>query len=200
MKKSNNLLFCSALFLKFKQIPQKMFCALCGLSSRPLREIFLASPRKVAIERSLIKSSNSSRMRTTLTKFFSLLFFIILSACGNKMELDENAVPKTLIIGIFVEEGPEASMERYGPIGKYLEKKLGMKVEYTLTTDYTAVIEAIRAKKIHVAYLPPFSYVLAKKKTGIDVMVTTGIDGKPYHYKSAIITGKNSGIKSLDDV
>jgi phosphonate transport system substrate-binding protein len=116
------------------------------------------------------------------------------------MELDENAVPKTLIIGIYVEEGPETSMERYGPIGKYLEKKLGMKVEYTLTSDYTAVIEAIRAKKIHVAYLPPFSYVLAKKKMGIDVMVTTGINGKPYHYKSAIITGKNSGIKSMDDV
>ena len=38
------------------------------------------------------------------------------------------------------------------------------------------------------------------EKTNIDVMVTVGVNGKAHNYQSMIITGKNSGIKSMEDV
>ena len=124
----------------------------------------------------------------------------MLASCTNKLTLDENSVPETLLIGVYVGEGPEATIDRLTPVQKYLESKLKIPVELVKATDYTAVIEALRAKKIHMAYLPPFAYVLAVEKIEIDVLVTLGVNGKPSNYQSIIVTGKDSGMKTMEDV
>ena len=127
-------------------------------------------------------------------------FLFVLVGCTNKLTLDENSVPQTLLIGVYVSEGPEATMDRLTPVQKYLESKLKIPVELIKAADYTAVIEALRAKKIHMAYLPPFAYVLAAEKIEMEVLVTLGVNGKPYNYQSIIVTSKNSGLKTMDDV
>ena len=47
---------------------------------------------------------------------------------------------------------------------KYLETELGMKIKTLTATDYTSVIEAMRADKIDVAFVGPFSYVLTAER------------------------------------
>src|SRR4051794_13566731 len=120
-----------------------------------------------------------------------IFIFLLLFGCKNNINLNNDGIPEKLVIGVFAGEGQEAITERLGPIERYLEKKLGMPVDLLMTTDYTSVIEAIHAKKIHVAYLPPFSYALASKKRDLDVLVAMGVNGQPHYYKSIIITGRN---------
>jgi len=139
-------------------------------------------------------------MRAIVILFILLVTFFMISACKNKVALDDHNTPHTLLIGVFAGEGPDETRDRLGPIGKYLEKKLGMPVEFVMTTDYAAVIEALHARKVHVADLAPFSYVMAKNKDDVRLLVTYGVNGKPYQYRSAIITGGNSGVKDMDDV
>jgi len=131
---------------------------------------------------------------------FSLLIIIAFAGCKNKASLNDKGIPKTLVIAVFGSEDPRLVRAVYEPIGKYLSKKLNMPVEMLYTTDYAAVIEALKAQKVHMAYLSPFSYVIAAKNAKITPIILLGAGGKPYMYYSNIITRKESGINSMADV
>jgi len=139
-------------------------------------------------------------MKARIVTFIVLLIYLNIMGCKNKAALDDNGAPKTLIIAVFGGESPGLIKTVYEPIRKYIEVKLGMPVEMVYTTDYTAVIEALKSKKVHVAYLSPFSYVIAAKNANITPIAVLGADGKPSLYNSNIITGIHSGINSMADV
>ncbi len=130
-----------------------------------------------------------------------LLAVTLLGGCKNKAELDGNGMPGKLIVAVYAGgDNPGAVKSAMGLFSAYLEKKLGMPVEFHFTTDYTSVIEAIEAKKTHIAYLSPFSYVLASQKHNITPIVTLGEDGKPTMYHSVIFTNPGTGVNSIEDL
>ncbi len=135
-----------------------------------------------------------------IRKLFILFIFIGIVGCKNKMQLDSKGVPQTLVIAIFAGDDPQQTGNKLLAIGEYLEKKLNVKVELVKTSDYTAVIEALNAKKAHMAFMSPFSYVLGSKKCALEPLVNIGINGKPRSYHSVIVTNKNTGLKTMDDV
>ena len=139
-------------------------------------------------------------MKRIATSLISIFLCSVLIGCESKMSLDARGVPKTLIVGVFAGDEPDNALKKLNAIGKYMERKLGMKVEYIQTSDYTAVIEALRSKKIHMAHMSPFSYVLASEKNHLNLLVTMGIDGKARSYRSLIFTHKGSGLKTMEDV
>src|ERR1700760_4108322 len=106
-----------------------------------------------------------TRKANILFTFFIMLF--ALYGCGNKADLDANGVPHKLIIAMYQGDNPAQIKSAMEPLGKYLQKKLGMEVEFIFTTDYTTVIEALRSKKVHMANLGPFAYIIATRKPGL---------------------------------
>jgi phosphonate transport system substrate-binding protein len=140
-------------------------------------------------------------MKAIVTGAYFLLTLLALSACHNKAELDSNGVPGKLIVAIYAGgDNPGAVKSAMAQFGGYLEKKLNMPVEFVFSTDYTSVIEAIQAKKAHIAYLSPFSYVLGSQKHDITPIVTLGENGKPAMYHSVIFTNPGTGINSISDL
>lgn len=132
---------------------------------------------------------------------FILLFIIVFFNIGcNSNSLDKNGNPATLIIGVYSGDNPSQTKEHIIPFQHYLEKEIGTKVSFIFTTDYTTLIESIQRKKIHVAQLSPFAYVLATRKPGLTPLVTIGINGQNSSYHSIIFSNPASGIKSLEDV
>ena len=130
-----------------------------------------------------------------------LLLLTLVSSCKNQVELDSNGVPGKLVVAIYAGgDNPGAVKSAMAMFGSYLKKKLGMPVEFNFSTDYTSVIEAIRAKKAHIAYLSPFSYVLAAQTHDITPIATLGENGKPSMYHSVIFTNPGTGINSMADV
>jgi phosphonate transport system substrate-binding protein len=103
--------------------------------------------------------------------------------------------------GLIPADDAQEMLREYETVADYLGKKLNMKIELTVTDDYTAAIEAMRAKHIDMAWFGPLSYVLANDVADAEAIVN-GIrsDTGKSTYKSVIITRADSGIETLDDL
>lgn len=70
-----------------------------------------------------------------------------------------------LRVSAIPDEAPTELQRKFTPLGKYLERETGMKVEFIPVTDYAAVVEALATHKIDLAWLGGFTYVQAKLRT-----------------------------------
>lgn len=106
-----------------------------------------------------------------------------------------------LTIGLIPSEDSQAMIESSKLVLDGLEKQLGMPVEPFVATDYNGIIEALRAGKLDVAYLGPFSYVLAASVADVEAfaVAVTKKTGQSA-YKSLIVARKDSGINTLADL
>jgi len=140
-------------------------------------------------------------MKKLVVSMMILAALFTLPGCHNSADLDANGMPGKLVIAVYVGgDNPNGVRAAFQVIKGYFEKKLGMDVDFVYATDYTSIIEAIRAKKAHVAYLSPFSYILASQTHDITPIVTVGQGGKPHMYHSVIFTNYNTHLNSMDDV
>ena len=96
------------------------------------------------------------------------------------------------------DESPTELARKAGPLVKYLEKQLGMKVEWTPVTDYAAAVETLVNKKVDLAWFGGFTFVQANHRSGGKVLplVQREEDEK---FRSVFITS-DPAIKSLADL
>lgn len=97
------------------------------------------------------------------------------------------------------DESPTELARKFAPLGKYLEKELGVKVEWTPVTDYAAAVEAVVNKKIDLAWFGGFTFVQANVRSGgkIVPLVQREEDEK---FRSVFITEAGSKINKLEDL
>jgi phosphonate transport system substrate-binding protein len=134
-------------------------------------------------------------MRRLLLLGYSLyLLTLSLVACG-----DSGKGGKILRVGFVPAEDAQQVLQNAQPIIELLRQKLGMEIQPFVAADYTGIVEALRVKKLDVAFLAPASYVLAKNEANIKVILKSERKGIPYYY-AAIITRADSGIKTLEDL
>lgn len=106
--------------------------------------------------------------------FLSLMTAVaLMSMITGALQAEE----KCLVMGLIPAEDPKAMMEQYTPMKNWLEKELGRCIKLFTATDYTGVIEAMRAKKADIAWFGPFSYVLANGRAGAEAFAV-GMDEK----------------------
>src|SRR3989344_9273567 len=108
---------------------------------------------------------------------------------------------QVLKMGLIPADDAEEMLRNYEPVRNYLSEKLGIPVEIQVASDYTAVIEAMRAKHIDMAWFGPFSYIIAANVANAEAIVN-GVrrsDGKS-DYHSIIVVRADSGIKTLQDL
>ena len=122
------------------------------------------------------------------------LTLLSLMACGKP-----RSAGQALRVGFVPSENVQQVAQNAQPIVEILHKKLGMEVEPFVAVDYTGVIEALRAKKLDIAFLTPASYVLAKNEADIQVVLKSHRKGLASYY-AAIITRADSGINSIKDL
>lgn len=103
-----------------------------------------------------------------------------------------------LTIGLIPSEDSQAMIESSKQVLDDLQAKIGMPVVPFVATDYNGIIEALRSGKLDVAYLGPFSYVLATSVADVEAfsVAVTKKTGQSA-YKSVILARKDSGIHSL---
>jgi phosphonate transport system substrate-binding protein len=82
----------------------------------------------------------------------------------------------------------------------HLHNSLQLEVKPFVATDYNGVIEALRAKKLDVAFLGPFSYVLANAVADVEAFAVPETEKQGSTYHSIIIARKDRNIGSLKDL
>ena len=108
---------------------------------------------------------------------------------------------EVLRMGLIPADDADEMLRNYEPIKEYLSVELGIPVEIQVTSDYTAAIEAMRAKHIDMAWFGPFSYIIAANVAGAEAIVN-GVKASTGSatYKSVIIVNADSGIETLEDL
>ena len=96
------------------------------------------------------------------------------------------------------DESPTELARKAGPLMKYLEEKLNVKVEYTPVTDYAASVEALVNKKVDMAWFGGFTFVQAYSRSGGKVIPVVQRE-EDEKFKSVFITG-DPAIKTLADL
>ncbi len=107
----------------------------------------------------------------------------------------------TLTVGLIPSEDSRAMIANSQVMMDQLARALGMTVKPFVAADYNGVIEALRSKRLDVAYLGPFSYVLGATVAPIEAFAVaeTKKAGRTF-YHSLIVAHKESGIKSVTDL
>lgn len=126
--------------------------------------------------------------------FGAALLVVLALACGRS-----EGQRQVLRVGFVPAENAQEVARNAQPIVDILHRELTVEVEPFVATDYTGVVEALRSKKLDLAFLSPASYVLAKSEADVKVILKSQRKGSPYYY-AAIITHRDSDIKSLKDL
>ena len=137
-----------------------------------------------------------------LSKFLFLALFFLVGlirfidfADANELGSRENPLRM-----MFVPSGDSQVILKGGEeIARRLEKVTGLHFKTSVATSYAAVIEAMGAGKVDVGWLATFSYVLAREKYGVDIILIVIRFGSPF-YRGQILVGADSGINKLADL
>jgi phosphonate transport system substrate-binding protein len=131
-----------------------------------------------------------------LTSVRTLLAALSLSAASVAFAQDV----KEINFGIIATEKAGALRQMWEPFLTDMSKATGLKVNGFYATDYAGIIEAQRFNKIQVAWYGNRSAMDAVDRSNGEVFAQfVDLDGTPGYY-SYLITHKDSGITSLDQV
>jgi len=109
------------------------------------------------------------------------------------------AQPAVFKVTTIPEEAATEQMRKFGPLSKYLERKLGTKVEFTPVNDYPAAVEALVNKQVDLVWFGGFTHVQAQIRSGGKIIPIAQRE-EDAQFRSVFIAQKDSGIKSLADL
>ena len=107
--------------------------------------------------------------------------------------------PGMLRVTTIPEEAATEQARKFGPIVRYLERVLGMKVEFTPVNDYPAAVEALVNRQVDLVWFGGFTHVQAQIRSGGKVVPIAQRE-EDAQFRSVFITQADSGIKTLADL
>jgi phosphonate transport system substrate-binding protein len=135
------------------------------------------------------------KARTT----YVILFVILVAAFSGIVPRAWAQSKSDLVMGLIPAENNEEIRKTFEPMRAYLEKKLNRHVKMYTATDYSSIIEAMKKKRVDIAFFGPLSYVLAEQEAGAEAFAV-GVEGNRKTYKSLFVVPGNSPIKSIQDL
>jgi phosphonate transport system substrate-binding protein len=104
---------------------------------------------------------------------------------------------EVLKVSAIPDEAPTELLRKFKPLGAYLEQQLDMKVEFVPVADYAAVVEALAADRVDMAWLGGFTFVQTRLKTGNAVPLVQRAEDEQFTSK---IISADPAVKSLQDL
>jgi phosphonate transport system substrate-binding protein len=127
--------------------------------------------------------------KTLLTSSIAAALMLAAAPASAQNVLRVSAIP---------DEAPTELQRKFKPLGEYLEKKTGMKVEFTPVTDYAAAVETLINKKVDMVWFGGFTFVQAKVRSNNEITpLVQRLEDESF--KSVFITTKKD-INALSDL
>lgn len=119
---------------------------------------------------------------------------VMLAAAGAQAQ----AVPGVLRVSAIPDENPTELQRKFKPLGDYLAKATGLKVEFTPVTDYAASVEGLVNNKLDMVWFGGFTFVQAKvRSNGKVVPLVQRLEDASF--RSVFVTTDKS-INTLEDL
>jgi phosphonate transport system substrate-binding protein len=136
-----------------------------------------------------------STSRVLKTMFAAATVSLSFAAAGGAYAQN---TPGVLRVSAIPDEAPTELQRKFEPLGKYLSKATGLKVEFTPVTDYAASVEGLINRKIDMVWFGGFTFVQAnvRSKGQVVPLVQRAEDEK---FRSVFITTKPD-INKLEDL
>ncbi len=132
-----------------------------------------------------------------LNRLLTLAVSVVLIAASAVTAANQPNGTKVLRISAIPDEAPTELQRKFKPLGAYLEEQLGMPVTFTPVSDYAAVVEALAAERIDLAWLGGFTFVQARLRTGTAIPLVQREEDR--NFTSKFITS-DPGVSSLADL
>jgi phosphonate transport system substrate-binding protein len=108
------------------------------------------------------------------------------------------ATPGVLRVSAIPDEAPTELQRKFKPLGDYLAKATGLKVEFTPVTDYAASVEGLVNNKIDMVWFGGFTFVQAKVRSGGKVVpLVQRVEDEKFR---SVFISTDKRIKSLADL
>ena len=139
--------------------------------------------------------THSTPLRSLKTLFAAAVAAGLMLAAGAAAA---QATPGVLRVSAIPDENPTELQRKFKPLGDYLAKATGLKVEFTPVTDYAASVEGLVNNKLDMVWFGGFTFVQAKvRSNGKVVPLVQRLEDASF--RSVFITTDKS-ITKLDDL
>lgn len=109
------------------------------------------------------------------------------------------AAEQPLTIALTPSRDPTALQEAGDAFAKTLTRLSGLPVRAQVASDYAGVVEALRSRRVDLAFVHPVGYVLANREAGCQILVRDIWQGK-VAYTARFYVRKDSGIQRLEEL
>ena len=104
---------------------------------------------------------------------------------------------KPLVMGAIPDQDPQKLQRQYEKLASYLEKELGVPVEYKPVTDYAAAVTAFKVGDLQLVWFGGLTGVQARLQVpGADAIAQRDVDEQ---FHSLFIANKQSGLTPIKD-
>jgi phosphonate transport system substrate-binding protein len=122
-------------------------------------------------------------------------FLILLGA----HEVGAGEVPATIRMSAIPDENPTELMRIYAPFAEYLQREIGIPVQFTPVVDYAATVEGMAANKLDLVWFGGLTHVQARIRTN-NTAYAIAMREEDLTFKSVFITNPQANIKSLQEL
>lgn len=149
-------------------------------------------------------------LKKNLFVFFSAIF-LILSACGpadtpapDETPGDTGAAPEAeevteLVMGFVPSQDADKIADTVEPLAERLSEILDVDIRAQVLVDYTGLVEGMRTQHIDIGFLPPFGFVQAEERAGVEVILKAIRHGSDT-YRAQFNVLADSEIDSVEDI
>ncbi|HEV8436702.1 MAG TPA: phosphate/phosphite/phosphonate ABC transporter substrate-binding protein [Methylomirabilota bacterium] len=112
---------------------------------------------------------------------------------------DVRAAEPPLTLALTPSRDPTALQEAGDAFAKAITRLSGVPIRAQVTSDYAGVIEALRSRRVDLAFVHPVGYVLANREAGCQIFVRDVWQGR-IAYTARFYVRKGSGIERLEQL
>lgn len=149
-------------------------------------------------------------MRCTLIEYYNLgksrmrfnfqaFVWLALATMSPMVCYGAEANPDQLKVGLLPVRDASTVLAENRRFKEYLEKSLNKDIELVVTSDYSAMVDAMRDESVDVVHFGPVSYVLAQSSSDIKTFAVETIDGRST-YQAVLIANADTRIDEIADI
>lgn len=106
---------------------------------------------------------------------------------------------REITIGAVAMDAPVEMIKRMTPLTDYLSKQTGYKVQFRPAPNLDTAVKDLGEGTVHLAYMTPIAYIMAREKYRAEPLVVPLTHGKPT-FNLMVVVQRNSTYQTLEDL